>query len=88
MKTILMILLLSLPLLSNESEIQEPQHSLYQVKVLKSSNAVLEFEELEEVKFFMYRNELYEVWLKAPEAKKWRRFWRPKKCSCETQSVL
>lgn len=88
MKTILMILLLSLPLLSNESEIQEPQHSIYQVKVLRSSNAVLEFEEIESIKDFMYRNELYEVWLKAPEAKKWKKFWRTKKCSCETNSSI
>ena len=93
MKTILMILILtlSLPLFSTEkveNEIKEPTHSVYQVKVFKTSNSTLEFEELEDLQFFMIRNDLYEVWLKSPSSTKWRRYWRPKRCSCEIHQSI
>ena len=85
MKKTILFLFLTLSLFANESE--NPQHTLYEVKVLKSSQAVLTFEELEEIKFFMIRNDLYEVWIKSPNGK-WRRYWRPKQqCSCESQNI-
>jgi hypothetical protein len=85
-KTILIFLFCTLSLFASETE-NQPQHTLYEVKVLKSSQAVLTFEELEEIRFFMIRNDLYEVWIKSPNGK-WRRYWRPKQqCSCESQKI-
>ena len=84
MKKTILFLFLTLSLFANESE--NPQHTLYEVKVLKSSQAVLTFEELEEIKFFMIRNDLYEVWIKSPNGK-WRRYWRERKCSCESSNI-
>jgi hypothetical protein len=84
-KTIL-FLFLTLSLFASETE--NPQHTLYEVKVLKSSQAVLTFEEMNEINFFMYTHNLYQVYIKSPESKKWRRYWRPRpKCSCESQSM-
>lgn len=82
---LILILFLNVSIFGNET--LEPNHSLYEVKVLKSSRAILTFEEIEDIKFFMIRNDLYEVWLKSSNGK-WRRFWRPRKCSCESSQNI
>jgi hypothetical protein len=85
-KTILIFLFLSLSLIANEVE-NEPRHSLYEIKVLKNSQSILTFEEIEEIQNFMYRNNLYEVWLKTSNGK-WRKYSRIKqKCTCESQNI-
>ena len=86
-KTILIFLFLTFSLFAIGNEITEPQHSVYEVKITKDSSSSLMFEELEDLQFFMIRNEIYEVWLKSPQSKKWRRYWRSRKCSCESNTI-